>query len=418
MLDVNLSQAIRSLRQKGHGIREIARQTGVSRNTVRQYVNDGDHGMVKPVETRAYSLDAGDSDKLKQLYITTKGNCAVIHRRILAQPEEYGFESGFTVSDRSIRRYYQARHPELVSPTNDPTFEFDTHPGAQLQIDFVTAKFHFAGKERPETVYIFEAVYAWSRKAYVRICPDMTHASWLLSIADCLAKYGIPRQILCDNDRSLVIKHTRSKKSPAVRFHPAFQWLCRPLGTQPIACVPRRAKTKGRVERFGRYLQENGLADCAVDRDQIPDRLALQKALDRWIETVADRRLCQDDNKVYRPIHELYEEEKKLLRFPVALKSTFDITTWTALVNKDGQIGVYGVTVQLAKELALHHVQISMRVNGEIIVMSQDGSVVHQSVIPEGNRQMHARDAAAPKALKPSASMLHEKSLKEYDDVI
>ncbi len=52
-------------------------------------------------------------------------------------------------------------------------------PGQQLQIDFVKTKFTFHeenGTAFEQDIYLFEAVYAWSRKSFVRVCPDMTQA--------------------------------------------------------------------------------------------------------------------------------------------------------------------------------------------------------------------------------------------------
>ena len=133
---------------------------------------------------------------------------AVIRRRVQATPGTYELPNGFTVSDRSIRRFFASRHPELIKRARDEEVNpFFVKPGQQLQIDFVEAKFRFAGHAEEETVYIFEATYAWSRKSYVRVCPDMTQASWMISICDCLQKNGIPLEILCDNDKSLVISH-------------------------------------------------------------------------------------------------------------------------------------------------------------------------------------------------------------------
>ena len=417
MIDVTISQRIRHLAQTGMKIRQIAKETGIARNTVRQYLREATHGLKKSGGSRPFSLDKANAQKLRELFNSASGNSVVIQRHLQKDPQSYGLEPNFTISDRSVRRYFKARHPDLGAEAVDPSFTFTTEPGAQLQIDFVEARFQFAGKSRAETVYIFEAVYAWSRKAYVRVCKDMTQVSWLLGIADCLARYGIPRQILCDNDKSLVL--STDPTNGKARFHPAFLWLCKPLGILPIACRPRRAKTKGRIERFGRYLQENGLAECAIDRDKIPDRMHLQKALDRWIEEVADRRWVSVSDGHSRMIGDLYAEEKTLLSFPHQLRTTFDITTWVTKASKLATVNVYGVAVQLSKDLVDKVVYVSLRANGEILITTTGGAVVAQSVVPAENMREFRRDqAASPKLISPSRRLHHEKTLKEYEDIL
>ena len=404
LLDIDLSQRIRELGQQGHKIRSIARELNVARNTVRRYLRDPRHGLVPGIAAgnRNFKLAHANQEELKKLYDRAGGNSVVVKRRLEANPRQYGLDDGFRISDRAVRRYFSTCYPELVYGKSDPTFSFQTSPGAQLQIDFVEARFQFAGKKNSEKVYLFEGVYAWSRKTFVRVCPDMTQTSWLMAIAECLSIYGIPRQILCDNDRSLVLgRATSSSGEKKVRFHPAFEWLCKPLGIMPLACRPRRAKTKGRIERFGRYLQENGLAECAVDREDIPDRASLQKALENWIRTVADKRLIPVSEDEYWPIEKLYEEkEKPLLHFPPALKSAFDITTWSTTVTAKGKVSIYGVTFQLGMEMAEKCVLVSLRVNGEVLVMDLSGVIVLQAEIPRDNMLHYKRDDAAPASVK------------------
>lgn len=52
----------------------------------------------------------------------------------------------------------------------------------------------------------------------------MSQASWLRAISECLLNFGIPREILCDNDKSLVLSNDGPKK---VRFHPDFLFFCK-----------------------------------------------------------------------------------------------------------------------------------------------------------------------------------------------
>ena len=277
MLETEKAQKIRRLHRHGETIRAISKQLEISRNTVRSYLRDVEHGMRIQSKEREFKLDAADQEKIKTLYTKTEGNSRVICHRLQANPAEYGLPEGFEISDRSVRRFFAARYPLLVNGPSNPTFEFKTEPGAQLQIDFVKASFQFAGKTRSETVYIFEAVYAWSRKAYVRVCSDMTQTSWLLSVADCMGRYGVPREILCDNDRSLVTEHTRRKEGkPTVRFPQSFYLVVRASARQAASmrAAPRGHQRQSRAFRQIPTAQRLGRLRRRRRQDQKPARPA------------------------------------------------------------------------------------------------------------------------------------------------
>ena len=131
---------------------------------------------------------------------------------------------------------------------------------------------------------------------------------------------------------------------------------------------------------------------------------------------MADKRLVQVSADKKRTVEELYEEEKSFLHFPTGLRSTFDIATWTAIADKQGTINVYGTAIELGVGHAdqLHYV--SLRANGEVLVMSRDGDSVQVQINP-ANIAEYRRDQAAGKVIgKPVYS--HEHSLEEYDEII
>ena len=373
--------------------RQIEKITGVSRATVGRYRKDPNRGMNTQSHRRpkAYKLDSGDQAQLKALLSKAKGNCAIARSHILKNPLQYGLSSDIEISQRSVRRYALERFPALFAQTAPaPTAPFHCEPGQQVQIDFVRCKFLFDGADIEEEIFLFEAVYSWSRKAYVCVCPDMTQTSWLLAIAKCLSKHGIPRQILCDNDKSLVLENNRRNKT--LRFHPAFQWLCKPLGISPIAAMPARPQTKGRVERFGRYIKISGLVDVSIGRS-VRNRQELQNALDQWLESMADQRVFQiGDAKC--SVAELYEKEKPFLKFPEALATSFDITTWTAQINDHGILYLFGNRIELGLRMAGMFVYVSLRANGEYLITAGDTRTLYQGTVPSENLLNYRRDQA------------------------
>ena len=97
-------------------------------------------------------------------------------------------------------------------------------------------------------------------------------------------QHGLPKLVLCDHDVALVKRTTNGN----CKFTAAFYWLCQSLGVKIRACRPYRPQTKGRIERAGRYIKENALAE--FNWLGVEDPEDLQNRLDRWIIEVADRR--------------------------------------------------------------------------------------------------------------------------------
>ena len=263
MIDPKTRQEIRYRHDLGESERSIAAALKISRNTVHAYLIDQNRGMsLSSPSKRRSLLHSADQEKLKRLFTAASGNCVVVTRLLNDDPSCYGLPETCSFSERSVRRFFSAYYPTLRAVPRPSHQVFYCYPGQQLQIDFIQARFQFDGQPEPTKIYIFEVVYRWSRKGFAFICPDMNQASWLMAISTCLMRYGLPQQILCDNDKSLVSMHRRDG-TPV--FHLDFKWLCEPLGIKPKACRPCRPQTKGSVERFGRYIKENALTYLSLN---------------------------------------------------------------------------------------------------------------------------------------------------------
>jgi len=77
------------------------------------------------------------------------------------------------------------------------------------------------------------------------------------------------------------------------RFHPGFLDFARHCGFRPRLCAPYRAQTKGKVERFIRYLRESfwvPLSSRLAQEGLIVDRETANLAVKRWLREVANAR--------------------------------------------------------------------------------------------------------------------------------
>ncbi len=152
MLTMELQVEIEILYRQGKGVREIARDTGLARNTIRGILrgeHDGQYGPRKPRPTKLDEHKAYLRDRLEQAG-AIRLNATVLLREIRSR----GYDGGVT----QLKEYLNAIRPQLPV---EPIVRFETDPGKQLQIDFVD----FRRGLLP--LRAFTAELAYSRYAFV-----------------------------------------------------------------------------------------------------------------------------------------------------------------------------------------------------------------------------------------------------------
>ncbi|MDF5668210.1 DDE-type integrase/transposase/recombinase [Vibrio parahaemolyticus] len=102
----------------------------------------------------------------------------------------------------------------LKETKSEPLIRFETLPGEQMQIDFTTIR---RGKH---PVKAFVATLGYSRACYVRFDQHEQTDNWLDGIVEaCHFFGGVPKEVLCDNAKALVIKHDGYGKGEVERFN-------------------------------------------------------------------------------------------------------------------------------------------------------------------------------------------------------
>ena len=123
------------LKELGLGTRRIARALGVSRNTVKSYVEAGGWRAYKQPARR--KLLDGQEAWLRERFERHRGNADVVRQELLA-------ERGIVISLRTIERAVAPYRRELAAQAR-ATIRFETAPGKQLQIDFGERLVEIAG---------------------------------------------------------------------------------------------------------------------------------------------------------------------------------------------------------------------------------------------------------------------------------
>jgi transposase len=273
MLKPEVVDRIRELSGQGLGSKRIARQLGVSRNAVRRYLAGATVGFQERPAARR--LDSATLRDVHDLFGTVaEGNAVVIQQELASR----GIHVELRTLQRAVVTQRQEERAEALA-----TVRFETLPGQQMQIDFGEKIVRIGGQ--PVKVYLMTAVLGYSRRLYCRAFLAQRQDDWLEGLDGAFRHFGgLTEQILCDNASPLVISHDR--QSGQVVWNPGFEVFCRDRGLTPRACRPRRARTKGKIERGVGYVKHNALAGRSFD--SFAD---LERHLATWQVKVADQRI-------------------------------------------------------------------------------------------------------------------------------
>ena len=270
---------IHVLETQGLSIRAIGRKLGVSRNTVRRYLRDR---CLKPQypcrEVKPTKLDPFKG------YILRRIDAAKPHwipaTVMLVEIKARGYEGGYSQLKCFLRPFKVKCH--------DPVVRFETLPGKQMQVDFTNIS---RGGCRMKG---FVATLGFSRSSYVVFSEQERQEDWFSGIEESFYHFGgVPKEVLFDNAKAIVLE--RDAYGPGHhRWNPKLLELSKKYGFALKLCRPYRAKTKGKVERFNRYLKESFITPLAATMAQAGLRFDVAVAnahIGPWLMQVADQRI-------------------------------------------------------------------------------------------------------------------------------
>jgi transposase len=294
MLEPEVVDRIRELSGQGLGSKRIARQLGISRNSVRRYLAGATVGFQERPAARR--LDGDTLGEVHDLYGTlAEGNAVVIQQELARR----GIHVKLRTLQRAVVPLRQQERAEALA-----TVRFETPPAQQMQIDFGEKIVRIA--DQPVKVYLMTAVLGYSRRLYCRAFLAQRQDDWLEGLDGAFQHFGgLTEQILCDNASPLVVSHDRH--SGEVVWNPGFEAFCRDRGLTAKACRPRRARTKGKIERGVGYVKHNALAGRSF-----ASFAELERHLATWQLEVADQRIHGTTRE--RPAVRFERDERVALR--------------------------------------------------------------------------------------------------------
>lgn len=386
---------IKEMKEQGAHLVDIANKVGCSERTVRRYLALPAPNTGRRKVPRTSKLDPFRSI-IDQYIQQDIWNAEVIFQKI----RELGYTGGSTL----VRMYVNPKRPLRASKS---TVRYETDPGMQLQHDWGETFTVIAGDRCKVDIAVNCLGYSRRFHAWCTDSQDAEHT--YESIVQALRYFGgVTRTVLVDNQKSAVLHHPRDGK---VVFNEGFLDLAKHYGFSPRACKPRRARTKGKVERMVGYVKQH-----FFQRYRSFENIAhLNQQMELWLSGHADKRKLR--KFAGQTPAERFEHERAALQ--AMPPSDFD-TSYSDLrkVAWDGYIDVRGNRYSVPSELCGQAVSLRIGLDGDLRVLDTSGSVVARHRLSGKTEGWQSQPAHHAALWQQTTTKVEQRSLHRYEEVL
>jgi transposase len=384
-------------RAEGLSIKEIARQVGVARNTVRTALRSADPPAYRREKTGSI-VDAVEPDIRRLLMATPRMPATVIAERI-------GWTRSITVLKERVREL----RPLYLPP--DPAGRTEYRPGeiAQWDLWFPPADIPLETGEVAQPPVIV-GVLGYSRVMVGRMIPSREAHDILSGNLACLQTLdAVPRKGVYDNEGALVSRHggKATLTDPFQRFRGT-------LGMQVIVLRPADPESKGIVERHNGYLETSFLPGR-----RFSDPADFNTQLEEWLVR-ANRR--NHATLRCRPIDRFEEDRAAMMPLPPVLPDTsLRLSTrlardhWVRVGTCD--YSVHPKVIGRRVEIRVNDQEVVVTCAGEVVARHRRSWAKHRTVTdPDHDRARdHLRAARSLVPAPPSGEDVEVRDLSVYD---
>jgi transposase len=330
--------------------RQVARDTGFNRRTVRRYrewaqeqgLLEGEMPALEELQTRVTTSLAEKTPPQNQSsleayreaveqWVNANVEIAAIHQRLM--------ERGYKGSYASVWRFVRSIQPQK---RHKVTVRVETKPGEEAQVDFgYGGRMIDPATGRLRKTWAFVMTLAWSRHQYVEFVWDQKIATFLSCFRNAWEFFGgVSARVRTDNLKAAILKAVYD--DPQVQQ--SFRECAEHYGFLIAPCRVATPEHKGKVEQGGvHYVVRNFLGGREPTTITQANRDVLV-----WCHTTAGLRIHGTTKE--KPLERFEQVEKAQLK-PLP-ETRYDLTVWKQVkVYRDCYVtfdnGFYSVPYRL-----------------------------------------------------------------------
>jgi len=373
---------ILTLKKKGLSQRKIARKLGISRNTVKKYLENPEFPDSQERKGRRKSLL---DPYIGNIEAWLSEDIAYAGTWIYDRLSNMGFRGSYEIVKRKV-------HDLKAERQKIAYMRFETEPGFQAQVDF--GEFQVENADGSiKKLHLFSMILGYSRRIY----GELIERCDLPTFLDCHIRAfeffgGVPEEILYDRMRNVFIGKIAGKN----KFNDTLMGFALHYGFKPEVAPSYAAWVKGKVERPYRFIREGfwrGYGFVCLE--------TANRDLQAWLE--------KKDKRIHGTTHEV-----------VCIRFTREVPHLNALPRQafDTSYRVYrkvhkDCTVRFeSNSYVVPHTlvgkKIILRVKDGIMRIFSDDSLIVTYEIPEGKGRL-VQDKRFYDALKKDQEMNRRK---------
>ena len=402
------------LRASGHGLKSIVRLVGLSRNTVRRYLDAADAaGVVVPadglLDDEALAVVVASIQSRRGNVGAARLACRERREQIAAWARECDApkicrlleREGVLVPLRTLQRFMK----EELGAKRDTVRLRDPKPGI-LEFDFMTLGTFADWAGKAIKVHAAVMTASVSRHQFVWPCLTQTRDDVIDALEAAWGFFGgVFPVVLPDNLKAVVAE--ADAVNP--RFNPWFLEYAQARGFEIEPARIRKPKDKAKVERQVRYVRKDFFGG-----ESFRSLEEVRAAAVRWCRDVAGLR---EHNTTHRQPADHFLETDALVLEPEP-ETSYDTPIWTEhTVGRD-----HAVTVQKALYSVPYEVvgKVRVRTDRTTVKIYQRRQIVKvHPRVPTGEKQLDPRDAPPGRAdvVDRTATSLFERA-DEHSGII
>lgn len=393
MLDREIRTAILALAAKGRKIREISRAVGVSRNSVKAVLEQGD---AQPKSRERGSQLDGYLDGIRRLHALCRHkdgqvNMVRVWEKLRDQVESEGkrLEASYPTLTWFCRQHGIGVEEKVAAR------RIVTEPGEESQHDTSPHAVELSGKK--VTRQCASLVLGYSRMLYVQYYPRFDRFQMKVFLTEAFQYLeGVCRRCVIDNT-SVALACGAGKNAQIAAEVEAFETR---FGFHFLAHELWHSDRKGKVERPHHFIERNFL----IGRSFIDDA-DLNRQLLEWLEKANRRRLREFKTS---PLELFAAEKPKLRPLPLFIPEVYRL--WPRTVDPYGCVSVHGYkypapAAYIGKDLLVRETK------DRVILQDGHEELANHLKKIEGSPQAAILHPAAPRRQK-SAQLAEEGKLK------